>query len=94
MTNRASPQLPFAPPGKIKYTLAGKRVRDFFAFLSKILFSPVMEAPMITVKVNGKDYDIDVPPDKPLLWVIREDLGLTAPNSVAVWPSAAPAQCT
>jgi isoquinoline 1-oxidoreductase subunit alpha len=32
---------------------------------------------MISLKVNGKDYEVDVPPDTPLLWVIREDLGLT-----------------
>ncbi|HKF40338.1 MAG TPA: (2Fe-2S)-binding protein [Candidatus Acidoferrum sp.] len=27
--------------------------------------------------VNGADYDVDVEPDAPLLWVIREELGLT-----------------
>ncbi len=32
---------------------------------------------MITVKVNGKRHDIDVDPDTPLLWVIRETIGLT-----------------
>jgi isoquinoline 1-oxidoreductase subunit alpha len=32
---------------------------------------------MISLTVNGKPYNVDVPPDKPLLWVIREDLGLT-----------------
>ena len=32
---------------------------------------------MISLKVNGKKYDIDVNPDKPFLWVLREDLGLT-----------------
>jgi isoquinoline 1-oxidoreductase alpha subunit len=35
------------------------------------------EAPMITLKVNGKRYEVDVLPDTPLLWVIREDFGLT-----------------
>jgi isoquinoline 1-oxidoreductase subunit alpha len=27
--------------------------------------------------VNGKPYELEVNPDKPLLWVIREELGLT-----------------
>jgi aerobic-type carbon monoxide dehydrogenase small subunit (CoxS/CutS family) len=34
-------------------------------------------AAMITLKVNGKDSTIDVSPDTPLLWVLRESLGLT-----------------
>ncbi len=32
---------------------------------------------MISFKVNGKRYELDVPVDTPLLWVIRENLGLT-----------------
>lgn len=32
---------------------------------------------MISFKVNGKRYELDVPVDMPLLWVIRENLGLT-----------------
>ena len=32
---------------------------------------------MITLSVNGTSYDVDVDPDTPLLWVIREKLGLT-----------------
>jgi aerobic-type carbon monoxide dehydrogenase small subunit (CoxS/CutS family) len=31
---------------------------------------------MISLNVNGKKYEVDVPPDTPLLWVIRENLGL------------------
>ncbi len=31
----------------------------------------------LTLKVNGQQHEIDVPGDKPLLWVLREDLGLT-----------------
>ena len=27
--------------------------------------------------VNGKAHEVDVPDDKPLLWVLREDIGLT-----------------
>ena len=31
----------------------------------------------VTLNVNGKVYSVDVPDDKPLLWVLREDVGLT-----------------
>ena len=30
-----------------------------------------------TLTVNGKEREVDVPPDTPLLWVLRETLGLT-----------------
>jgi aerobic-type carbon monoxide dehydrogenase small subunit (CoxS/CutS family) len=32
---------------------------------------------MIALDVNGKRYDLDVSPEMPLLWVIREAVGLT-----------------
>ncbi len=32
---------------------------------------------MTQVHVNGKAVEVDAEPDKPLLWVLREDLGLT-----------------
>ena len=32
---------------------------------------------MIALVVNGKKHQVDVPPDTPLLWVIREELRLT-----------------
>ena len=31
----------------------------------------------ISLQVNGKQHDVDVPPDTPLLWVIRDVIGLT-----------------
>jgi isoquinoline 1-oxidoreductase subunit alpha len=31
----------------------------------------------ITLKVNGRQHSVDVPPSTPLLWVLREHLGLT-----------------
>jgi isoquinoline 1-oxidoreductase alpha subunit len=31
----------------------------------------------VSLKVNGRQHIIDVPPDTPLLWVLRENLGLT-----------------
>jgi isoquinoline 1-oxidoreductase alpha subunit len=32
---------------------------------------------MMTLKVNGRDRSVDVSPDTPLLWVLRETIGLT-----------------
>ena len=32
---------------------------------------------MINLKVNGKDYSVDVASDMPILWVLRDVLGLT-----------------
>ena len=34
----------------------------------------------IRLEVNGKRYDIDVDPQKPLLWVLREDLQILGPK--------------
>jgi isoquinoline 1-oxidoreductase alpha subunit len=33
--------------------------------------------PMITLKINGENHEFDVDPATPLLWVIREQAGLT-----------------
>lgn len=30
--------------------------------------------------VNGKTHDVDVEPDMPLLWVLRDELGITGPK--------------
>ena len=32
---------------------------------------------MISITVNGTSHDVDVPPDMPLLWVVRDELGMT-----------------
>ena len=32
---------------------------------------------MVTLKVNGKMHTLDVEPDMPLLWAIRDEIGLT-----------------
>jgi isoquinoline 1-oxidoreductase alpha subunit len=37
----------------------------------------MQETLMIGLTVNGKRYDVDVAPDMPLLWVIRDAIGLT-----------------
>ena len=31
----------------------------------------------VTLSVNGRDHRVDAPPDTPLLWVLRDTLGLT-----------------
>src|ERR1700742_3602061 len=33
--------------------------------------------PMISFKVNGRPYQLDIEPETPLLWVIRDEIGLT-----------------
>ena len=32
---------------------------------------------MVTLKINGEDHTVDIPPDMPLLWVLRDVVGLT-----------------
>ena len=32
---------------------------------------------MLRLNINGKDHDIDIEPNTPLLWAIRENVGLT-----------------
>src|SRR5512144_786572 len=32
---------------------------------------------MTSVTVNGRRYDVDLPDDTPLLWALRDELGLT-----------------
>jgi len=47
---------------------------------------------MITLSINGQPHDADVPSDMPLLWVLRDVIGLTgtkfgfglAPSEAAV----------
>ena len=32
---------------------------------------------MVRLNINGKDQDVDVDPNTPMLWAIRENVGLT-----------------
>ena len=32
---------------------------------------------MTSLSINGRSYDVDVEPDTPLLWVLRDTIGLT-----------------
>lgn len=38
------------------------------------------KATHMKLKVNGSDYELDVPPDMPLLWALRDELGITGPK--------------
>src|SRR5215510_1052755 len=60
------------------------RVEDFRHSLAdlRIMQTPTavdssQEAVMISFTVNGKPRQVDVPPEMPLLWVLRESLNLT-----------------
>jgi len=35
---------------------------------------------MSTLKINGEVHELDVPPDMPLLWAMREQLDITGPK--------------
>lgn len=34
---------------------------------------------MVTLKINAEDHTVDVSPDMPLLWVLRDVVGLMDP---------------
>jgi isoquinoline 1-oxidoreductase alpha subunit len=38
------------------------------------------EDAMVELKVNGRAYQVDVEPETPLLWALRENVGLTGPK--------------
>jgi len=45
---------------------------------------------MIKLNINGKAYQVDVGPEVPLLWVIRNTSSSRAPSSAAASACAAP----
>ena len=47
-----------------------------------------------TIKVNDQTHSVDVDGDTPLLWVLRDVLGMTGTKSVAAWRCAAPVLST
>ena len=49
---------------------------------------------MIDFFANGRPVSVDGDADMPLLWALRDMLGLTGTNSAAASPPAAPARCT
>jgi len=47
-----------------------------------------------TLNINGQEVSFDAPPEMPLLWVLRDVLGLTGTKYWdAAWRSAALAPC-
>ena len=42
---------------------------------------------MLKLKVNRQDYEVEVSPETPLLWVLRETLGLTG-TKYRLWHGA------
>jgi aerobic-type carbon monoxide dehydrogenase small subunit (CoxS/CutS family) len=38
---------------------------------------PVLEVGMISLTVNGARHELDIEPETPLLWVLRDEIGLT-----------------
>jgi len=48
---------------------------------------------MVQLKVNGVDHSFDGDPEMPLLWYLRDILGMAVPSMAAAWPSAAPVRC-
>jgi isoquinoline 1-oxidoreductase subunit alpha len=45
--------------------------------LLELILPTFREKSMFALRVNGQAHDVDVDPDTPLLWVIRDTLGLT-----------------
>ncbi|MBB6130818.1 aerobic-type carbon monoxide dehydrogenase small subunit (CoxS/CutS family) [Mucilaginibacter lappiensis] len=48
----------------------------------------------MVITINGKLKQIDTDPNMPLLWVIRDILGMTGTKFVVVWHNAALVRCT
>ena len=48
---------------------------------------------MLSLRVNRKAYNVDVEPETPLLWVIRDTIGLTGTKSDAAEAFAGRALC-
>jgi aerobic-type carbon monoxide dehydrogenase small subunit (CoxS/CutS family) len=50
---------------------------------------------MITLNVNNKNYNVDVDPETPLLWVLRDTLDLAGTKyGCGMWHNAEPVQYT
>ncbi len=67
------------PPKTVKNVVKNsKPVRKSLDFYPSHLAQTIsLKQTMITLKINGQTHQLDVEPDTPLLWVIREHLGLT-----------------
>src|SRR5213596_1816039 len=43
-------------------------------------FSSIAGASAMQLTVNGKRYDLNIEPEIPLLWVLRDELGIAGPK--------------
>ena len=48
----------------------------------------------LTLNINGQQHTVTTDPDRPLLDVLREDLGLTGEDTAAASGNAAHARCS
>ena len=44
----------------------------------------------VRVKINGETRDIDAPEDMPLLWALRQELGMVAEDELILKPKSLP----
>jgi isoquinoline 1-oxidoreductase alpha subunit len=49
---------------------------------------------MITLTINKEKQEVDAPADTPLLWVLRDILGLTGTKFGCAWHNAEPVRST
>jgi isoquinoline 1-oxidoreductase alpha subunit len=72
-------------PPKRNYAASQTQIIDLNWFRFRSKFPPEIQSmdwikqgiAMANLTINGKSFDIDVEPDTPLLWAIRENIGLT-----------------
>ena len=72
--NSALTRVRFSPRSRVDGS-GDNAARRFFQFVTEIL--PPETAMAYTIKVNGTDHTVDVDGDMPLLWVLRDVLGMT-----------------
>ena len=58
-------------------TCAPRTRRIAFTWESEVDSTQLGGACMLSLRINGKMYTVDVEPETPLLWVIRDTIGLT-----------------
>jgi aerobic-type carbon monoxide dehydrogenase small subunit (CoxS/CutS family) len=64
-------------PMRLPRQKASSRVDELSRLLLPHAAADIRKLQMITLHVNGQAHELDVDPDTPLLWAIREQIGLT-----------------
>jgi isoquinoline 1-oxidoreductase alpha subunit len=64
-------------PERANLNLSGRILRHMAVAPWRIPAIDPGGARMTALSINGKSYDVDVEPDTPLLWVLRDTIGLT-----------------